>query len=187
MSFKYLLAGTLVASALVISRSAEAQSPAPPTSNMPATNATLPSQEFASRAAITGKYEIEAARIAEARSKNSAIDRFAAQMIRDHSKNNAELKETAMRAGIRLPMGLDHEHAGLLAQLRAVGPRQFNATYAQQQVQGHQDAVAMFTSYAQNGDNPHLKRFARVSLPVLQHHLDMAQALPTEPQMARSR
>jgi len=181
------LAGTMIASALMISGSPEAQPPAPPTSNMPATNATLPSREFADKAAITGKYEIEAARIAEERSHNPAIDQFAAQMIRDHSRNNAELKETAMRVGIRLPMHLDREHAGLIAQLRSVGPRRFNAIYAQQQVQGHQDAVAMFASYARNGDNPRLRRYARMSLPILQHHLDMAQALPTEPRVARSR
>ncbi|HEX4158206.1 MAG TPA: DUF4142 domain-containing protein [Rhizomicrobium sp.] len=187
MPLKYLLTGTVVAAALLISGTLEAQPPAPPTSNMPATDATLSSQEFANKAAITGLYEVEAARIAEQRSRNRDIDRFAGQMIRDHGRNNLELKATASRIGIRLPRQLDDQHAGLVAQLRSVDARQFNTTYAQQQVQGHQDAVAMFASYARTGENPRLKRFAHTTLPVLHHHLDMAQALPTGPQMARSR
>jgi putative membrane protein len=187
MQLKYLLTGSAVAAALLVSGTPEAQPPAPPTSNMPATNATLSSQEFANKAAITGLYEVEAARIAEQRSPSPDIDRFAARMIRDHGRNNLELKATATRIGLGLPARLDAQHVGLIAQLRSANAAQFNATYAQQQVQGHQDAIAMFTSYARSGGNAQLKRFARITLPVLQHHLDMAQALPTGSQMARSR
>ncbi|HTT83129.1 MAG TPA: DUF4142 domain-containing protein [Rhizomicrobium sp.] len=177
-----------MAVALVISGAPEAQPAAPPTTNMPATSATLSSQEFASKAAITGIYEIRAGHIAEQRSRNPDVDRFAAEMIRDHSKNNAQLMATVKRiGGIRLPSKVDHEHAGLLAQLRSVSSRQFDSTYAEQQVQGHQDAIALFTSYARHGEIPQLKRYARMTLPVLQHHLEMAQALPTGSRMARSR
>jgi putative membrane protein len=187
MPLKYLLTAIAVATALLSPGTPEAQPPAPPTSNMPATNATLPSQEFANKAAISGLYEIEAARIAEQRSPNPDIDRFAAQMIRDHGRNNLELKATAARIGLRLPTRLDAQHLGLIAQLRSANAGQFNATYAQQQVQGHQDAIAIFTSYARSGGSAQLERFARKSLPVLEHHLEMAQALPTGSQMARSR
>jgi putative membrane protein len=187
MPLKYLLAGTAIVASLAMSATAEAQPAANPTTNMPATNATQSSQDFANKAAITGMYEVQAAQIARQRSHNAVIDGFAARMIRDHGKNNAELKATAARVGLQLPTSLDAEHTGLIAQLRSANPDQFNTTYAQQQVQGHQDAVAMFTSYSQTGDNPQLMQFARTSLPVLQRHLQLAQSLSTGPQMAGSK
>jgi putative membrane protein len=187
MSLKYLVATAMVASALIASGTTEAQPAAAPTTNVPSTSATMSSQAFAEKAATTGLYEVQAARIAEQRSRNPAVDRFAEQMIRDHGKNNAELKTVAARVGVRLPARLDAQHAGLIAQLRAANVRDFNSTYAGQQVQGHQDAAALLTSYAQHGDNARLKQFARKTLPVVEHHLEMAEGLPTEPQMARNK
>ena len=46
------------------------------------------------------------------------------------------------------------------------------------QLQGHQQAVALFQNYAQNGSDPELKTIAQQTLPTLQQHLQMAQKLP---------
>jgi len=43
--------------------------------------------------------------------------------------------------------------------------------------QGHQQAVSLFQSYAQNGGNPALKRWTVRTLPTLQKHLNMAEKL----------
>ncbi|HEY3779030.1 MAG TPA: DUF4142 domain-containing protein [Rhizomicrobium sp.] len=160
---------------------------APPTSGVPATNASVSSQEFVKKAAITGIYEIGAARIAEQRSHDRSLDRFAARMIRDHGKNSSELKAVAKSIGLGVPERLDEKHRGLIEQLRSVGSRQFDATYDQQQIQGHREAIALFTGYMQHGDNPRLRQFAKATLPVLEHHLHMAQALPVGPKMAGGR
>jgi predicted outer membrane protein len=41
----------------------------------------------------------------------------------------------------------------------------------------HQEAVALFTSYSQNGDVPQLAQFAGATLPVLEMHLEHVQSL----------
>jgi putative membrane protein len=46
-----------------------------------------------------------------------------------------------------------------------------------QQVTAHQDAVALFESYAKGGDDPELKKWAAKTLPNLKRHLTMAQKL----------
>jgi putative membrane protein len=44
-------------------------------------------------------------------------------------------------------------------------------------VSAHKDAVSLFERYAKGGENSKLKGWAGKTLPALQHHLEMAQAL----------
>lgn len=185
MSWKYALLGVALSAVAVIS---PALGQAPPTSNLPAPSATISSADFVTKAAVAGMYEIAAGQIAEKRSKDHKVRRFAATMIRDHSRNLAELRSLAGKVGgLRLPGRLDEQHKGLTEQLETVDANQFNASYAQQQIQGHRDAIALFTSYARHGDNAKLRKFASATVPVLEHHLHMAQALPVGAQVAGGR
>jgi len=45
-------------------------------------------------------------------------------------------------------------------------------------VSDHEEAVALFQKEASSGTDPDLKAFAQKTLPTLQEHLKMAQALP---------
>ncbi|MCC8958751.1 DUF4142 domain-containing protein [Bradyrhizobium sp. Pear77] len=45
------------------------------------------------------------------------------------------------------------------------------------EVSAHKDAVDLFERYAKGGDNADLKNWAGKTLPVLKHHLEMAQNL----------
>jgi putative membrane protein len=44
-------------------------------------------------------------------------------------------------------------------------------------LKGHQQAVKLFQSYAQNGDDKQLKEWAQQTLPTLQEHLRRAEAM----------
>ena len=101
-------------------------------------------------------------------------------MIRDHSRTTAELRSIARReSALRLPTAMDEQHQGLLKQLRASRGRDFDSLYGQLQVRGHEDAVARFSAYVDNGINPQLRKFALATKPVIQSHLDMARRLPS--------
>jgi putative membrane protein len=186
MQLKFLLMPAAVAVTLVASPvAAQNLPPVPPTNDVPATNATLTARQFVDKAATGGEYEIRAAQIAERRSRNRQIEHFAQRMIRDHSRNDAQLKTVVERiGGLRVPTHLDSTHLGLIKQLQAVGARQFDTVYSQQQVQAHQNAVALFTAYERFGENGRLKQFARGTLPMLRAHLALARALPAGPQVA---
>ena len=41
----------------------------------------------------------------------------------------------------------------------------------------HEEGIALFKAYSENGDNDQLKAFAQKGLPVLQKHLEMAQKI----------
>ena len=69
------------------------------------------------------------------------------------------------------------EHQKKLDDLKAKSGKDFDAAYDQMQVQAHEEAVALFESYAANGDNPDLKSWAAMTLPHLNEHLAMAKKL----------
>jgi putative membrane protein len=56
--------------------------------------------------------------------------------------------------------------------LKAMNGAAFDKAYIEAQYTAHVEAVNLFTAYAQNGDNPHLKALAAQLLPTLKSHLN---------------
>ena len=80
------------------------------------------------------------------------------------------------RAGLPTPPpAMNAKHQQMLATVQAAP--NFDAAYVNAQLMAHQEAVALFTSYSQNGDVPQLAQFAGATLPVLEMHLEHAQSL----------
>jgi putative membrane protein len=76
------------------------------------------------------------------------------------------------------PPPFDPAHKAMLNKLRNASAQDFDALYAQEQIQAHQEAVMLFTSEQQSGTDSDIKNFAAKTLPVIQQHLSMAQQLP---------
>ena len=80
------------------------------------------------------------------------------------------------RSGMPMPeLALNAKHQAMLATVESA--QNFDAAYVSAQLMAHQEAVAVFSSYSQNGDDPRLAAFAGQTLPTLQMHLDHVQAL----------
>jgi putative membrane protein len=77
----------------------------------------------------------------------------------------------------QLPTELDAEHKRKLDDLAKLSGREFDTAYDRAQMEAHREAVALFESYAQTGDNPDLKQWAAKTLPHLKAHLTMADQL----------
>ena len=121
--------------------------------------------------------EIEAAKIAQQKG-NPEEKKFAAQMITDHTKTSTELRSLVSGGeGVQIPTALDSSYQSKLDKLRDTKPENFASQYDPMQVSAHKDAVSLFERYAKGGDNPKLKEWAGKTLPTLQHHLEMAEAL----------
>jgi putative membrane protein len=85
---------------------------------------------------------------------------------------------------VDLPSKLDAQHQKLIDDLTGASAADFDKTYAQQQVDGHQTAVNLFKKYADYGDDPDVKQFAEKTLPTIQRPLDEARKLPSGPPSA---
>jgi putative membrane protein len=133
--------------------------------------------DFIKEAAMSDMLEIEASKIAQQKG-NANEKTFAAQMITDHTKTSSELKGMVsgnLKAAI--PTALDDSSEKKLGNLRDTKPESFTGEYDPMQVSAHKDAVSLFERYAKGGEDPKLKDWAGKTLPTLQHHLEMAQAL----------
>jgi predicted outer membrane protein len=81
-------------------------------------------------------------------------------------------------APIRPAVPLDARKQAMLNQLASTSGPTFDRLYGQMQRMAHQEALAMYTSYSQNGTDPAMVNFARSVIPHLQTHLATARSLP---------
>jgi putative membrane protein len=173
MKTPFLTAAALAAA--LISTSAVAQSVGEKTGVNSALGIAPKTEDFIKEVAMSDMLEIEAAKIAQQKG-NATEQKFAAQMLTDHTKTSSELKGLVsgeMKAAI--PAALDDASQKKLGKLRDAKPEDFAAQYDPMQVSAHKDAVSLFERYAKGGDDPKLKEWAGKTLPALQHHLEMAQ------------
>jgi len=134
--------------------------------------------DFVKEVAISDIFELQSNKLGEERG-NAQEKTFAAMMIKDHTKTSDELKALVKSGDVKaeLPTQLDSSHQSKLDKLGGYKGDDFTSEFASQQVSAHKDAVSLFERYAKGGDNPKLKDWAGKTLPALQHHLEMAQAL----------
>ncbi|MFC3068224.1 DUF4142 domain-containing protein [Phenylobacterium soli] len=146
-----------------------AAAPSPPT----------PAADFAARAAAGDAFELQAAQAASQRAANPEVKSFAAMMLRDHGQSSDDFTKALASAGQALPAGgaLDNDQQAALSELSGADPAGFDKAYMAGQVKAHRAALALTQDYAQNGDNVALKAYATQTLPVIQHHYEVASAL----------
>jgi putative membrane protein len=145
--------------------------------------ATLGSHDtgaFVENAGQGNMYEIQAAQIAEQKSKNPDVKAFAKMMVTDHTALANEMKPLITKAGKTPPTTLDQRRQGFLDNLKAAGPADFDKTYIDQQVAAHEETLTLMKGYAQNGDDAGLKAAAAKATPKIQGHLDRAKAIQSK-------
>ena len=133
-------------------------------------------QEFVTKVAISDMFEVQSSKLATKKG-NANISAFPERMVKDHTKTSQELKAMVGKAKAKLPTALDAEHEKKLAQLQKLSGDEFNSAYASIQIQAHEEAVKLFTSYSSSGDDAELKAWAANTLPALKEHLQHAQKL----------
>lgn len=134
--------------------------------------------EFVDRAAVSGLYEVEAAQLAQTKSRTQAVKDLAQVLIRDHQAANERLQSIAQSAGLTVPTALDQRHRGLIENLQEADAEEFDERFLDQQTQAHQDAITLFRGFAERGTaSPALQQFASQTAPTLESHLAMTRKL----------
>jgi len=133
---------------------------------------------FLRKAVVGGIMEVEAAKIAAKNSSNQEVKDFAAKMLADHSKANAELKKLATDKKVITPDALPAEDQIHLDEMKKMTGVAFDKHYVGMMVQDHEKTVALFKEGAQNRDAS-LKEWANKTLSVIESHDAAAKALAT--------
>jgi putative membrane protein len=145
---------------------------------------------FATKAAAGGEAEVVLGRLATEKAGSQQVRQFGQQMVTDHTQANQELQAIAKQQNLTLPTKPDAAEHGDRAASTKMPPSTateqrlqngsgtaFDSAYAREMVQDHQQDVADFQKEASSGQDPAMKAFAQKYLPVLQHHLQMAQQI----------
>lgn len=189
MPVKNLLATTaLLAIGLAGGAAAQTGNPAGMSAATPQTGpaAAAPHQPsdsdriFVQAAAVGGRSEVEAGKVAEQKGQAESVKQFGRRMVQDHGKANDRLAALAKADNLALPAALDDEHRAMQDELGKLSGAGFDRAYIQAQIADHQKTVQLLEWEIDAGQDAQLKSFASEVLPIFFQHLEMAQAIAME-------
>lgn len=133
-------------------------------------------ETFVKEVAEGGMMEVELGKIAATKATRDQVKAFGRQMEEDHGKANEELKAIAAQKGVDLPKALQGKHKRTVDRLSKLSGPEFDRQYMRLMVEDHKADLKKFQRQADKGKDPEVKQFATKQVPVLEKHLEMAQA-----------
>ncbi|MDB5286678.1 MAG: outer membrane protein-like protein [Mucilaginibacter sp.] len=131
--------------------------------------------KYAVEAANGGMLEVELGKLAQNKAISPAVMKFANMMVADHTKGNNELKTLAASKKISLPATLGEKFQKDYDDFSKMKREDFDKAYTDYMVKDHKTDIEEFKKEATDGKDPELKAFASKHVPILEHHLQMAQ------------
>ncbi|MDQ1153321.1 DUF4142 domain-containing protein [Brevundimonas sp. SORGH_AS_0993] len=134
---------------------------------------------FVTGLATGNMYELESAKIAEAKSRNADVKALAAMITKDHTAAGEKLTAVAPTAApnVAIPTTLDERRKGMIDNLNAATADDFDKVYLAQQVAAHNETLTLLNGFSDKTDAPALSGLARELIPAVTAHRDRAQAL----------
>lgn len=170
-------AADAVATSEPINATQDAASAAVGATSATAVAATNSTDGFVTGLATAGMYEIAAGKIAQAKGQSAAVKAFGKMMVTDHTALSNEAKPALVASGKPIPTELDERRKGLIDNLNAAAPADFDKAYLSQQEAAHSETLTLLKGYADGGDDAGLKAVAVKAAPKVQAHLDKIHEL----------
>jgi putative membrane protein len=143
----------------------------------PAVTVSSEDRAFMTKAASGGMLEVTLGADAAKRGTHPDVKAFGNHMVRDHGKANDELKELAAKKGVVLPAEMNEEHKELVEKLSKLSGAKFDAEYASEMVDDHEEDIKEFKEAASEAKDADLRAWAAKTVPILEGHLTMAKDL----------
>ena len=155
---------------------------------MPRDKAAMPDQakmanpdaEFAQKAAMGGKHEVDGAKFAVNKAQNADLKALANRLIKDHTAASNELstimktKKIAMGGEMHdSKMGEKKDQSN--ESWRSNSGAAFDRAYVDHLIMEHEKSIALYETEASSGSDAELKAFAAKTLPTIKEHLKAAQ------------
>jgi putative membrane protein len=120
--------------------------------------------------------EIQQARLAISKTRDTRVHNVAETILQDHSQAGAGLMQVAMKEEIRLPHGVGPKNQTVYAKLSRLSGMTFNRTYIAGQTQAHDKTVTMIRHEMSVTNDRLLLAFLRETLPkILGHRAELHQ------------
>jgi putative membrane protein len=127
--------------------------------------------------AIHGNFsEVTLGRMIQSRASSPQVRSFGALLVRDHSKGLAQAQQIASRLRLRIPATLTPEARSEQRTLQRLSGRAFDREVRRYMIDDHRKDIAKFQAQARSGDRA-TSGYAAATVPVMQHHLAVAQSI----------
>ncbi|QNK61903.1 DUF4142 domain-containing protein [Pedobacter sp. PAMC26386] len=130
---------------------------------------------FMKTAALGGMMEVDLGQIAQ-KSTNADVKAFAEEMVKDHSKGNAELKALAEKEKVVLPTAFPAEDKAHMDMMKTMTGSAFDHHYIDMMVTDHDKTITLFKSAAAS-QKKDVSEFAKKMLPIITGHYEKAKAI----------
>jgi putative membrane protein len=136
--------------------------------------------EFAVRTASSGFLEIELGVQAATTSSSPRVKAFGSTMTAAHAKATEQIKSIATSKNITLPSVPDNDKQKWMDHLKQKSGAEFDKAYIDLMIRYHKEDIEHCRKEIEKGNDPEIKALATSILPVLQHHLQMAEEIRNE-------
>lgn len=129
-------------------------------------------KSFLKNAAEGGLAEVQFGQLGKSKGGED-VKQMAEHIVTDHTKANEELAALAQSKGVELPKEPGMVAKGKLKLLEKSD--KFDKAWIDHAVSDHKEDIKKFEKASQDAKDPDVKAFADKTLPVLKHHLQMAE------------
>jgi len=138
-------------------------------------------QQFLDTAAQTDMLEAHLGQMAAGHAASQDVKDYAQMLVADHTADYQQLTALAAKDGLTVPTALDAAHNQKIAPFEKLQGAAFDSKYSHMMVEGHTEAIGVYTKESSDAANPDVKAYASATLPTLNKHLDAAKGLAKKP------
>ncbi len=120
--------------------------------------------------------EVRLGQLARQKSNNSEVRTFGSMLEDDHSAANKAAQKLAQSSNIAVSVNPNNEQDNTYDRLSQLSGSQFDAEFTAVMIKDHRQNIEKFEIQAVHGDDA-TSQYARQFLPVLHHHLEIAEHL----------
>ncbi|WP_210463857.1 DUF4142 domain-containing protein [Rufibacter roseolus] len=134
-------------------------------------------EQFLKQAATNDNFQLMAGMMAEDQSKKGEVGALGQKIYHVHSRTTPVLAEIAKKKAVELPAQMGSEKKALVDSLETKKGEEFDQTFANLEVEAHEEAIAFYEKADKEVTDPDVQQFIDQILPVLKEHLAEAQEL----------
>jgi putative membrane protein len=139
---------------------------------------------FVKNAMQGGMAEVQLGQLTLQKSNNDQVKQFAQRMIDDHTKLNEQMKPVAQQLRVDVPTQVSKKDRNVMNKLQALSGPAYDQAYIKDMVKDHKDDLSEFQAEASSGQDQTVKDAAAQGSKVIAQHLQMAQQLAKDQNVA---
>ena len=141
---------------------------------------------FVTKAMQGSMAEVQLGQLTLQKSNNEQVKQFAQRMIDDHTKLNDQMKPVAQQLGVTVPNQVSKNDRKTMAKLQALSGSAYDQAYINDMVKDHKQDLNDFQMEASSGQDQTVKDAATQGSKVIAQHLQMAQQLAKDQNVAKA-